>query len=54
MAYGAECATWRNFFLSGATELAAGNMGTLTQAASSASLLGNSRPSRCSTSWRSA
>ncbi|GAY14048.1 alkyl/aryl-sulfatase [Mycobacterium sp. shizuoka-1] len=31
MAYGAECATWRNFFLSGATELRDGNFGTPTQ-----------------------
>jgi alkyl sulfatase BDS1-like metallo-beta-lactamase superfamily hydrolase len=31
MAYGAECATWRNFFLSGATELRSGNFGTPTQ-----------------------
>jgi alkyl sulfatase BDS1-like metallo-beta-lactamase superfamily hydrolase len=30
MAYGAECATWRNFFLSGATELRDGNFGTPT------------------------
>ncbi|WP_445167530.1 alkyl/aryl-sulfatase [Mycolicibacterium sp. Dal123E01] len=35
MAYGAECATWRNFFLSGATELRDGNFGTPTQSASS-------------------
>lgn len=28
MGYGAECATWRNFFLSGATELRNGNFGT--------------------------
>ncbi|SBS74434.1 conserved hypothetical protein [uncultured Mycobacterium sp.] len=35
MAYGAECATWRNFFLSGSTELRDGNFGTPTQAASS-------------------
>ncbi len=28
LAYGAENATWRNFFLSGATELRDGNMGT--------------------------
>jgi alkyl sulfatase BDS1-like metallo-beta-lactamase superfamily hydrolase len=28
MGYGAECATWRNFFLSGATELRGGNFGT--------------------------
>ncbi|PND58951.1 alkyl/aryl-sulfatase [Mycobacterium sp. ENV421] len=31
LAYGAECATWRNFFLSGATELRDGNFGTPTQ-----------------------
>lgn len=30
LAYGAENATWRNFFLSGATELREGNMGTPT------------------------
>lgn len=28
LGYGAECATWRNFFLSGSTELRAGNFGT--------------------------
>jgi len=28
LGYGAECATWRNFFLSGATELRDGNLGT--------------------------
>ena len=28
LGYGAECATWRNFFLSGATELRGGNFGT--------------------------
>ena len=28
MGYGVECATWRNFFLSGATELRSGNLGT--------------------------
>ena len=28
LGYGAECATWRNFFLSGATELREGNFGT--------------------------
>ena len=28
LGYGAECATWRNFFLSGATELRSGNFGT--------------------------
>ena len=31
LAYGAENATWRNFFLSGATELREGNFGTPTQ-----------------------
>jgi len=30
LAYGAENATWRNFFMSGATELRAGNFGTAT------------------------
>jgi alkyl sulfatase BDS1-like metallo-beta-lactamase superfamily hydrolase len=34
LAYGAECATWRNFFLSGATELRDGNFGTPTQSSS--------------------
>jgi alkyl sulfatase BDS1-like metallo-beta-lactamase superfamily hydrolase len=34
LAYGAENATWRNFFLSGATELRDGNFGTATQATS--------------------
>jgi alkyl sulfatase BDS1-like metallo-beta-lactamase superfamily hydrolase len=34
LAYGAENATWRNFFLSGATELREGNFGTATQATS--------------------
>lgn len=34
LAYGAENATWRNFFLSGATELRDGNFGTPVQAAS--------------------
>jgi len=34
LAYGAENATWRNFFLSGATELRGGNFGTATSAAS--------------------
>ncbi|MGE5697868.1 MAG: alkyl/aryl-sulfatase [Candidatus Sericytochromatia bacterium] len=33
LAYGAENATWRNFFLSGATELRDGNFGTATSAA---------------------
>jgi alkyl sulfatase BDS1-like metallo-beta-lactamase superfamily hydrolase len=32
LAYGAENATWRNFFLSGASELRDGNFGTATQA----------------------
>ncbi len=31
LAFGAENATWRNFFLSGATELRDGNFGTATQ-----------------------
>lgn len=34
LAYGAENAVWRNFFLSGATELRVGNFGTPTQSAS--------------------
>jgi alkyl sulfatase BDS1-like metallo-beta-lactamase superfamily hydrolase len=34
LAYGAENATWRNFFLSGATELRDGNFGTAGQIAS--------------------
>lgn len=34
LAYGAENATWRNFFLSGATELRVGNFGTAAQVAS--------------------
>jgi alkyl sulfatase BDS1-like metallo-beta-lactamase superfamily hydrolase len=34
LAYGAENATWRNFFLSGAVELREGNFGTATQATS--------------------
>lgn len=38
LAYGAENATWRNFFLSGAAELRDGNFGTATQT-SSVSLL---------------
>ncbi|AQA02834.1 alkyl/aryl-sulfatase [Mycobacterium sp. MS1601] len=32
LAYGAECATWRNFFLAGTTELRVGNFGTPTTA----------------------
>ena len=34
LAYGAENATWRNFFLSGATELRDGNFGTAATATS--------------------
>ncbi len=34
LAYGAENATWRNFFLSGAAELQDGNFGTVAQVAS--------------------
>jgi len=34
LAYGAENATWRNFFMSGATELRVGNFGTAVTAAS--------------------
>lgn len=43
LAYGAENATWRNFFLSGATELRQGNFGTPTSSASP-SLLGQLTP----------
>ena len=38
LAYGAECATWRNFFLGGATELRVGNFGTPAQTASTSML----------------
>jgi alkyl sulfatase BDS1-like metallo-beta-lactamase superfamily hydrolase len=38
MGYGAENATWRNFFLSGATELRDGNFGTAVQVASTTML----------------
>nr|WP_239656165.1 alkyl sulfatase dimerization domain-containing protein [Mycobacterium riyadhense] len=34
LAYGAENATWRNFFMTGATELRVGNVGTATQTTS--------------------
>ncbi|HYB39695.1 MAG TPA: alkyl sulfatase dimerization domain-containing protein [Mycobacterium sp.] len=40
LAYGAENATWRNFFLTGATELRDGNVGTATQVASPSLLSG--------------
>ncbi len=43
LGYGAECATWRNFFLSGATELTDGNFGTPVTGNSSA-LLGQLTP----------
>jgi alkyl sulfatase BDS1-like metallo-beta-lactamase superfamily hydrolase len=43
LAYGAENAVWRNFFLSGATELRVGNFGTPTQTASP-SILGQLSP----------
>jgi alkyl sulfatase BDS1-like metallo-beta-lactamase superfamily hydrolase len=43
LAYGAENATWRNFFLCGATELRDGNFGTATQA-NSPTLLGALTP----------
>ena len=43
LGYGAECATWRNFFLSGATELTDGNFGTPVTGTSSA-LLGQLTP----------
>ena len=38
LAYGSENAVWRNFFLSGATELRTGNFGTATQSTSPALL----------------
>ncbi|MFZ0835201.1 MAG: alkyl sulfatase dimerization domain-containing protein, partial [Mycobacterium sp.] len=38
LGYGAENATWRNFFLSGATELRDGNFGSATSTASSTML----------------
>lgn len=38
LGYGAENATWRNFFLSGATELRDGTFGTATQSSSPAML----------------
>lgn len=38
LGYGAECATWRNFFLSGATELRDGNFGTPVTTASTTML----------------
>lgn len=43
LAYGAENAVWRNFFLSGATELREGNFGTATQP-TSPTLLGQLTP----------
>jgi alkyl sulfatase BDS1-like metallo-beta-lactamase superfamily hydrolase len=43
LAYGAENATWRNFFLAGATELRDGNFGTPEQT-TSLSLLGQLSP----------
>ncbi|MDZ5084113.1 MULTISPECIES: alkyl/aryl-sulfatase [Mycobacteriaceae] len=43
LAYGSETATWRNFFLAGATELRDGNFGTPTQAASP-SMMGQLTP----------
>ncbi|MFE4951985.1 alkyl/aryl-sulfatase [Leifsonia sp. NPDC056665] len=39
LAYGSENGTWRNFFLSGATELREGNFGTPTTASSPAMLI---------------
>jgi alkyl sulfatase BDS1-like metallo-beta-lactamase superfamily hydrolase len=38
LAYGAENATWRNFFMSGATELRDGNFGTAVSTASTSML----------------
>ncbi|WP_343574279.1 alkyl sulfatase dimerization domain-containing protein [Mycobacterium sp.] len=45
LAFGAENATWRNFFLSGATELRDGNFGTAAQT-SSPSLLAQLTPAQ--------
>jgi alkyl sulfatase BDS1-like metallo-beta-lactamase superfamily hydrolase len=45
LAYGAENGTWRNFFLSGATELREGNFGSPTQT-SSAAILGQLTPTQ--------
>ena len=38
LGFGAECAPWRNFFLSGATELRTGNFGTPVSTASTSML----------------
>jgi len=44
LAYGAENAVWRNFFLSGATELRDGPFGTPTATGASATILGQLTP----------
>ena len=38
LGFGVECAPWRNFFLSGATELRTGNFGTPVSTASTSML----------------
>ena len=53
LAYGAENATWRNFFLSGATELRDGNFGVATQT-KSMSMLAQLTPEQMFDSLRSA
>ena len=52
LAYGSENGVWRDFFLSGATELREGNFGTPTQTASP-SIMAQLTPSSCSTRSRS-
>ena len=49
MGYGAENATWRNFFLMGASELRDGNFGTAAPTDLADIAVGSSRPSRSST-----
>ena len=54
LAYGAENATWRNFFLSGATELRDGQLRYGDHSCVAVDCCLSSRRSRCSTHWRSA
>ena len=53
LGYGAECATWRNFFLSGATELRDGNFGTPVNTTST-TMLSQLTPEQMFDTWRSA
>ncbi|MBS1907193.1 MAG: MBL fold metallo-hydrolase [Actinobacteria bacterium] len=46
LAYGSENATWRNFFLSGATELRTGNFGSATTSSGSPQLLRELSPAQ--------